>query len=85
MNLIECFFSILTRRGLQQSVHRSKQELKEYLERFIQHYNESCSPFVWTKGPEHLQKIIEATQEYQAAHPRPPRRSRRKDDGSIKD
>lgn len=62
MNLIECFFSILTRQGLQHSVHRSKQELKEYLERFIQHYNQSCSPFVWTKGPEHLQKIIEATQ-----------------------
>src|SRR5271169_3341235 len=79
MNLIECFSSILTRRGLQQSVHRSKQELKEYLERFIQHYNQSCSAFVWTKGPEHLQKIIEATKEYQAAHPRPPRRSRKKE------
>ncbi len=77
MNLIECFFSLLTRRGLQQSVHRSKQELKEYLERFIERYNQSCSPFVWTKGPEHLQKIIEATKEYQAAHPRPPRRSRK--------
>jgi transposase len=84
MNLIECFFSILTRRGLPQSVHRSKQELKEYLERFIQHYNQSCSPFVWRKGPEHLQKIIEATQEYQAANPRPPRRSRKKDGDSTK-
>jgi len=84
MNLIECFFSILTRQGLQQSVHRSKQELKEYLERFIEHYNQSCSPFVWTKGPEQLQKIIEATQEYQAAHPRPPRRSRKKSNNSIK-
>lgn len=84
MNLIECFFSLLARRGLQQSVHRSKQELKDYLERFIQHYNQSCSPFVWTKGPEHLQKIIEATKEYQAAHPRPPRRSRKKNGNSIK-
>jgi transposase len=64
MNPIDCFFSILARRGLQQSVHRSKQELKENLERFIEHYNQPCSPFVWTKGPEHLQKIIEATKEY---------------------
>lgn len=85
MNLIECFFSILTRQGLQQSVHRSKQELKEYLERFIEHYNQSCSPFVWTKGPEQLQRIIEATKEYQAAHPQPPRRSRKKSDNNIND
>jgi transposase len=83
MNLIECFFSILTRQGLRQSVHRSKQELKDYMERSIEHYNQSCSPFVWTKGPEHLQKIIEATKPYQAAHPRPPRRSRKKSDNNI--
>ena len=84
MNLIECFFSILTRQGLQQSVHHSKQELKQYLKQFIEHYNQSCTPFVWTRGPEHLQKIIEATKEFQAAHPRPPRRSRKKSDDSIK-
>ena len=76
VNLIECFFSILTRQGLQQSVHRSKQELKQYLEQYIGHYNQSCSPFVWTRGPQHLQKIIEATQQYQAAHPPSPRRPR---------
>lgn len=51
VNLAECFFSILTRRELRQSVHRSRRELKEYLLEFIQRYNEMCSPFVWTKGP----------------------------------
>ncbi len=76
MNLIECFFSILTRQGLQQSVHRSKHELKQYLEQYIGHYNQSCFPFVWRRGPEHLQKIIEATKQYQAAHPPSPRRPR---------
>lgn len=76
LNLIECFFSILTRQGLQQSVHRSKQELKQYLEQYIEHYNQSCSPFVWTRGPQHLQKIIEATKQYQAAHPPSPPRPR---------
>ena len=76
VNLIECFFSILTRQGLQQSVHRSKQELKQYLEQYIGHYNQSCSPFLWTRGPQRLQKIIEATQQYQAAHPPSPRRPR---------
>ena len=88
VNLIECFFSILTRQGLQQSVHRSKQELKQYLEHYIGQYNQSCSPFVWTRGPQHLQKIIEATKQYQAAHPpsppRPRGRPKGKSDNTIK-
>lgn len=78
VNLAECFFSILTRRGLQQSVHRSRRELKAYLLEFIAHYNQTCSPFVWTKGPHQLRHIIEATRDYQTAHPRKPRRRRRR-------
>src|SRR6266705_1577625 len=78
VNLAECFFSILTRRGLQHSVHHSKGELKQYLRQFIDHYNESCSPFVWTKGPEQLQRIIESTKQYQAEHPVRRKRRRRR-------
>ena len=76
VNLIECFFSILGKQGLSHSVHRSRRELKDFLVQFIAHYNRDCSPFTWTKGPEKLQRIIEATKEYQAAHP--PKRKRRK-------
>lgn len=75
-NLIECFFSILGKQGLAHSVHHSRRELKESIERFIAHYNQNCSPFTWTKGPEKLQRIIETTRAYQAAHP--PKRRRRK-------
>ena len=32
------------------------------------------APFTWTKGPEHLQRIIETTKDYQALHPKKPRR-----------
>lgn len=86
VNLIECFFSILSKQGLAHSVQHSKQDLKELLHRFIVNYNESCNPFTWTKGPEHLQRIIETTKEYQALHPRKPRRRRakRKKTNSIK-
>jgi transposase len=52
VNLIECFFSILSKQGLAHSVQRSKQDLKELLHRFLASYNENCNPFVWTKGPE---------------------------------
>jgi transposase len=86
VNLIECFFSILSKQGLAHSVQHSKQELKELLSRFIASYNETCNPFTWTKGPEHLQRIIETTKQYQELHPRKPRRRRtkRKKTDSIK-
>ena len=45
VNLIECFFSILSKQGLAHSVQRSKQELKELLIRFLANYNQSCNPF----------------------------------------
>jgi transposase len=73
MNMIECFFSILTRQALTQSVQRSKKDLKDFLIRYLKKYGENPTPFTWTKGPEQLQHIIEATKEYQAAHPKQPK------------
>jgi hypothetical protein len=78
VNMIECFFSILGKQGLSQSVHTSKRQLKEFLLHYIVQNNKNPKPFVWTKGPEKLQRIIEATKEYQAAHPRKLRKRRRK-------
>jgi transposase len=75
-NLIECFFSILGKQGLSQRVDRSKKSLREFLLEYLATYNETSSPFTWTKGPEHLQSIIEATKAYQQGHP--PKRRRRK-------
>lgn len=74
VNLIECFFGILSKQGLAHSAQRSKQDLKNVLVRFLESYNATCSLFTWTKGPEHLQRIIETTKDYQTAHPRKPRR-----------
>lgn len=65
-NLVECFFSILTRQGLQQAVHKSGKELERFLKAYFVEYNQHCRPFVWTKGPEKLQRIIELTRQYQA-------------------
>ena len=66
VNLIECFFSILTRQGLQQAVHQSAKELEIFLKSFIQEYNKRCGPFEWTKGPEKLRRIIELTEQWQS-------------------
>src|SRR6266581_3508561 len=45
MNMIECFFSILTRQALTQSVQRSKKDLKEFLLRYLKKYSENPKPF----------------------------------------
>jgi transposase len=67
VNLVECFFSILTRQGLQQSVHKSGRALERFLRDYVTQYNKQCGPFTWTKGPKKLKKIIGLTKEYQAA------------------
>jgi hypothetical protein len=58
LNQAECFFSIQTKQGLQHSVQRSKQDLKDLLQRFLANYNATCGPFTWTKGPQQLRHII---------------------------
>jgi transposase len=70
MNMIECFFSILTKQALTQSVQRSKKDLKDFLPRYLKKYSQNSTPFNWTNGPERFQRIIQATKEYQAAHPK---------------
>jgi transposase len=65
VNLIEVFFSILGKQGLSHRVDRSKRSLREFLLQYLDQYNQTSAPFKWTKGPEKLQRIIEATK---AAH-----------------
>jgi len=54
---------------LSHSVRHSKRDLKDLLHRFLAGYNQTCNPFTWTQGPEHLQRIIETTKDYQTVHP----------------
>lgn len=65
VNLVECFFSILTRQGLQQKAFHSVRQLERFLKTFIREYNNRCGPFEWTAGPKKLEKIIQLTHEYQ--------------------
>jgi hypothetical protein len=57
--------------------HTECAALQEGLEGFpncyLKKYRENPTPFTWTKGPEHFQRIIEATKQYQAAHPKQPK------------
>ena len=88
VNLIEVFFSILGKQGLSHRVDRSKGSLRAFLLQYLDQYNQTRGPFTWTKGPEKLQRIIEATR---AAHHngqlpkrRPRKRTRRRAANNIK-
>ena len=46
VNLIEGFFSILTRQGLQQAVHQSAKELEHFLTTFVESTTNAVVPLI---------------------------------------
>jgi hypothetical protein len=61
LNLVEAFFSILTRQAL-----RRQRELIAAIERFIDAWNDRCRPLTWTKAPDTV--IAKATDPRTARH-----------------
>ena len=49
MNLVESWFSILTRQQVRRGSYSSVPELVGVIERFVAGYNERAEPFTWTK------------------------------------
>ena len=49
MNLVESWFSILTRQQVRRGSFASGPELIAAIERFVAAYNERAQPFAWTK------------------------------------
>lgn len=54
LNLVECWFSILTRRQLQRGTHRSTHALEQAIKRYIALGNEHPKPFNWTKSADEI-------------------------------
>lgn len=54
MNLVESWFSILTRQQVRRGSYASVTELIAAIERFVTGYNERAQPFVWTRTPEQV-------------------------------
>ena len=54
MNLIESWFSILTRQQVRRGAYRDVSELIAAIEYFIDGYNERAQPFVWTKSADEV-------------------------------
>jgi len=51
LNLVEVFFSIITRQAIRRGTFVSVKDLIAAIRRFIDAWNERCHPFTWTKEP----------------------------------
>ena len=49
LNLVEVFFSIITRQAIRRGSFDSVKELTTAIQTFITGWNDRCHPFVWTK------------------------------------
>src|SRR6476620_360154 len=54
LNMVEVFFSIITRQAIRRGSFGSVKDLIGAISRFIDGWNERCQPFVWTKPADEL-------------------------------
>jgi transposase len=54
LNLVEVFFSIITRQAIRRGSFDSVKELTTAISAFIAGWNNRCHPFVWTKTPDEI-------------------------------
>jgi transposase len=68
-NLVEIFFSIMTRQAIRRGSFASVKDLTAAISRFIDGWNDSCHPFVRTKTADEL---LDHCRPGQETSPRPP-------------
>jgi transposase len=54
LNLVEVFFSIITRQAIRRGSYRSVDDLTAAIRTYIDGWNTRCQPFVWTKPADEL-------------------------------
>ena len=54
LNLVEVFFSIITRQAIRRGSYRSVDDLTEVVRAYIEGWNQRCQPFIWTKPADEL-------------------------------
>src|SRR5262245_24680995 len=57
LNQVEGWFSILQGQSLAGASFNSVEQLKQHIETFIDAYNETAEPFVWTKSKVHQRRV----------------------------
>jgi transposase len=57
LNQVECWFSILQGQSLAGASFTSVEQLKQHISDFIETYNETAEPFVWTKSKVYQRRV----------------------------
>ena len=68
MNLVEVFFSIITRQAIRRGSYTSVRDLTSAIRRFIEGWNSRCEPFTWTKTADQILTHTTRKQTSDAAH-----------------
>jgi transposase len=59
INLVECFFSVITRQAIRRGSFTSVKELVAAIGAFIDHWNDHPRPFAWTKDADQILASID--------------------------
>ena len=59
LNLVECFFSIITRQAIRRGSYTSVRQLTATIGAFIDHWNDHPRPFTWTKDASEILASIQ--------------------------
>src|SRR6266571_4194265 len=68
LNMVEIFFSIITRQAIRRGTYRSVKDLTAKIGEFIDGWNERCQPFVWTKSADDLLAKVRKKETSRAEH-----------------
>ena len=58
LNLVECFFSVITRQAIRRATFTPVKELTTAIGTFIDHWNDHPRPFTWTKDADEILRKI---------------------------
>ena len=59
LNLVECFFSVITRQAIRRGSFTSVRQLTDAIGAFIDNWNDHPRPFAWTKDADEILTSIE--------------------------
>ena len=68
LNLVEVFFSIISRQAIHRGNFTSVKDLIAAIRHFIDGWNERCQPFVWTKPADEILAKANRKQTSNAGH-----------------
>jgi len=54
INLVERFFALLTEKQIRRGIHRSTRELEQTIRHYLDTYNQTAKPFIWTKTADQI-------------------------------